>query len=195
VYNHSDAGAGHVNYFDVPVSEIRGSQPVPARLMLKTGSDPVRRLGKIIISGGVNLWDGAGSFDHVLEGESAAVGPGCTSAVTVADSGASGGSFQTLQWTSVEEIHLCSWTLSGERLAWLAGRGLRPAARLHSPPPPEPAGAGKSLNPARTRPWINRRQTLWTRRPRQAFRRCSAGSVAVRALPNFTLEAWLNASA
>lgn len=196
VYNHSDAGTGHVNYFDVPVSEIRGSQPVPARLMLKTGSNPVRRLGKIIISGGINLWDETGSFDHLLEGESAASGPGCSSAVTVADSGASGGSYQTLQWTSEEEIHLCSWTLSGERLVWLAGRGLRPVARLHTPPPAGIRWRWKISQPGSTAIMDRSPQTLLDENSRLQVLPPLFPPVQSPSGPfqSFTLEAWLECS-
>lgn len=135
VYNHSDSDNGHVNFCDITIAEIRGSQAVPARLVLEAGETPVRRLGKIIVSGGINLWNDTSSFDHVLEGESGFPGAGCTSAVSISDANASGGSYRAFQWTSVQEAQICSWTLTGERLAWLAGRGVRPAARFHNPPP------------------------------------------------------------
>lgn len=196
VYNHNDGDAGHVNYFDVTAAEIRGSQPVPARLMLKAGDAPVRRLGKIIISGGINLWDDTGSFDHVLECESAAAGPGCTGAVNVADGSASGGYYQSLQWTSEDEVHLCSWTLSGERLAWLAGRGLRPAARFHTLPPAGARWRWKITQPGSTAVMDRSPQILLDETSRlQAlpplFPPVQSPSGPFQA---FTLEAWLECS-
>lgn len=133
--NHTDGDPGHVNYCDVVGSEIRGSQPLPVRLTLDVGSEPVRRLGKIVVSGGADLWDAGGSFDHVLEGESANSGAGCTSMSSISNLTASGGAYQNFQWSAVVETPVCRWTIDTNRLNWLKGRGLRPAARFHTPPP------------------------------------------------------------
>ena len=133
--NHTDGDAGHVNYCDVLGSEIRGSQPLPVHLTLDVGNEPVRRLGKIVISGGADLWDANGSFDHVLEGESASAGAGCTDMSSISNLTASGGVYQNFQWSAVVETPVCRWTIDTARLNWLKGRGLRPVARFHTPPP------------------------------------------------------------
>ncbi len=69
VFNHADGGSGHVNTCDIRADQIHGSQPQPVRLRLDVGGPAVRRLGKIVISGGIDLWDVGGCFNHVLEGE------------------------------------------------------------------------------------------------------------------------------
>jgi len=134
VVNHSDGGE-HINFADVVGDEVRGTQPTPARLVIDVGGPEVRRLGKIVVGGGRDLWNTAGGFDHVLEGEAAAAGAGCTAMSSVSNLSASSGLYQNLQWTAVTEVALYRWTISSERLAWLAGRGLRPVARLHNLPP------------------------------------------------------------
>ena len=135
VFNHTDGGSGHVNICDIRGENILGSQPQPVRLILEVGGPAVRRLGKILVSGGIDLWDANGSFDHVLEAEAAVPGAGCTSNMTVSNISASGGAFQTFQWTAVTESAVLRWTISNDRLAWLKGRGLRPVARFHTSPP------------------------------------------------------------
>jgi hypothetical protein len=135
LYNHADGGSGHVNFCDVPGSAVRGSQPLPARLLLDVTGAQRRRLGKIAIGGGRDLWDETGSFAHVLEGEAAAAGAGCTSSSATASVAASGGYYQVFQWTAVEETPLLSWTVNSGQLGWLKGRGLRPVARFHALPP------------------------------------------------------------
>lgn len=134
VYNHSDNGS-HVNTADVRGEYVGGSQPVPARVVIDGGSVDPRRIGKIVLSGGTDLWDAAGAFNHVLEGESAAAGAGCTAMSTVSSLTASGGYYQNLQWTATTEVAVCRWSISGVQLGWLRGRGVKPAARFHSLPP------------------------------------------------------------
>jgi len=133
VHNHSDAG--HVNFVDAQAADISGTQPAPAVLLLETGETPERRLGRIVIAGGANLWDENDAFQHVLEGEDAAAGADCSAAQIISDTGAGNGAYQQFEWTAEHEAHILSWTLSGAQLAWLAGRGFRPTARLHSLPP------------------------------------------------------------
>lgn len=133
VHNHSDAG--HVNFVDVQAADIVGTQPAPALLRIEAGAAPIRRLGRIMVAGGSNLWDAEGDFQHVLEGEDAAAGVDCSLAQGMVDAGAGNAGYQIFQWTPVVEAHVLSWTLSGAQLAWLAGRGFRPAARLHNLPP------------------------------------------------------------
>lgn len=133
LHNHFDAE--HVNFVDVQAADIAGTQPAEAVLMLETGSSPARRLGRIVMAGGSSLWDVNGEFQHVLEGEDAAPGPDCSASQVLVDTSAGNAGYQTFQWTSVVEAHVLSWTVSGSQLAWLAGRGFRPAARLQSLPP------------------------------------------------------------
>ncbi|HWR66516.1 MAG TPA: hypothetical protein VN364_10380 [Bellilinea sp.] len=135
VFNHADSGSGHVNFCDVKGNQILGSQPQPVRLILEVGGPAIRRLGKIVVSGGIDLWNEAGSFDHVLEGESASAGAGCSATSAVPSSSASNGIYQTFQWSVVTECAVLRWTISNERLAWLAGRGLHPVARFQTAPP------------------------------------------------------------
>ena len=146
--NHTDGDAGHVNYCDVLGSEIRGSQPLPVHLTLDVGSQPVRRLGKIVISGGADLWGASGSFDHVLEGEAASGGAGCTGMSSISNLTASGGAYQNFQWSAVVETPVCRWTIDTARLNWLKGRGLRPVARFHTPPPANTRWRWKILSAA-----------------------------------------------
>jgi hypothetical protein len=135
LFNHTDGGTGHVNYCDVVGSDVRGSQPLPVRFTLDVGGPTVRRLGKIAVSGGADLWDAGGSFDHVLEGESASAGAGCSGMTSISNLSASGGAYQNFQWTAVVETSVCRWTIDTVRLNWLKGRGLRPVARFHTQPP------------------------------------------------------------
>jgi len=71
----------------------------------------------------------------VLEGESASAGAGCSATSAVPSSSASNGIYQTFQWSAVTECAVLRWAISNERLAWLAGRGLHPVARLQTAPP------------------------------------------------------------
>ena len=135
VFNHSDVGSGHVNSCDIRADQILGSQPQPVRMKLDIGGPAVRRLGKIVIAGGIDLWDDASSFNHVLEGEAASVAAGCSANSVVSSLGASGGAYQTFQWTAGTESAICRWLITSDQLAWLNGRGLRPVARLHALPP------------------------------------------------------------
>ncbi len=132
--NHTDGDAGHVNYCDVVGSEIRGSQPLPVRITLDVGAGSVRRLEKIVVSGGADLWEAGGSFDHVLEGEAASAGAGCTGTSSISSLNTSAGAYQNFQWSAVVETPVCRWTIDTARLNWLKGRGLRPVARFHTPP-------------------------------------------------------------
>lgn len=134
VVNHADSGSGHVNFCDIQGDQILGTQPQPVRLTLEVGGPAIRRLGKIAVSGGIDLWNDSGSFDHVLEGESASAGAGCTATNAVPNISASNGIYQTFQWSAATESAILRWTISNERLAWLAGRGLRPVARFQSAP-------------------------------------------------------------
>jgi len=135
VFNHADGGSGHVNTCDIKGDQILGSQPQPVRLILEVGGPAIRRLGKIVVSGGIDLWNDFGAFDHVLEGESASPGAGCSATGEVSSISASNGIYQTFQWSAVTECAVLRWTISNERLAWLAGRGLRPVARFQTAPP------------------------------------------------------------
>jgi hypothetical protein len=135
VFNHADGASGHVNFCDITGDQNLGSQPQPVRFILEVGGPVIRRLGKIVVSGGIDLWNDYGAFDHVLEGESASTGAGCTATSAVSSISASNGIYQTFQWSAVTECAILRWTISNERLAWLAGRGLRPVARFQAAPP------------------------------------------------------------
>lgn len=135
IFNHADSGSGHANFCDIKGDQISGSQPQSVRLILEVGGPAIRRLGQIVVSGGIDLWNGSGAFDHALEGESASLGAGCTATSAVSSTAASNGIYQTFQWSAVTECAVLRWTISNERLAWLAGRGLHPVARFQNAPP------------------------------------------------------------
>ncbi|MHB1340035.1 MAG: hypothetical protein ACYCYG_14635 [Bellilinea sp.] len=193
LYNHKDADSGHVNYCDVKAEDIRGSQPLPARMVLEVGAASVRRLGKIVVSGGINLWDTESSFDPVLEGEAAAAGAGCSASIQVPDVSASAGSYQTFQWTVVDEAAVCRWTLTAERLAWLSGHGLHPVARFHSPPPANTRWRWKVIQPDGSAILDQSAQILLDSSSRLQVLPVFFQPVQVRLAPYqpFTLEAWL----
>lgn len=193
LYNHNDADSGHINYCDVNAEDIRGSQLLPVRMVLEVGNASARRLGKIVVSGGIDLWDTESSFDPVLEGEAAAAGAGCSASIHVPDVIASAGSYQTFQWTAVDEAAVCSWTLSAERLAWLAGHGLHPVARFHSLPPANTRWRWKIIQPDGSAILDQSAQILLDASSRLQVLPVFYPPVQVRLAPYqpLTLEAWL----
>lgn len=193
LYNHNDAGSGHVNFCDVKAEDISGSQPVPVRLTLETGSQPVRRLGKIVVSGGINLWSAGGGFNHTLEGEDASAGVGCSASINVPDVSSSAGSYQSFQWQAADESPVLRWQITSDQLTWLTGRGLRGVARFHNLPPSGTRWRWKILQPDGSAVLDQSAQTLLD--DASQLQILPAFFPPVQSVPApyqpFTLEAWL----
>ncbi len=126
IYGHSDGS--HWNYADIAGDSLAGSHPGAARLELENAGT-TESLTSVIIC--VDAGEDPNQSGFMLEGEAASGGSRVTPA------GCSGGAAQQVSATSTSGA-LLAWTLEPGLLERLAGRTVRPAARMAAP-----AAAGK----------------------------------------------------
>lgn len=127
VYNHDDAD--HDNYVEIAAEDVTGDTPGPVKLQMQNTFDSTARAAQFFVAH--NVLSNPGSFDHILEGESASGG------TNVTDTSCSGGAYKSVSWTGDSEIELLRWDLSTAFLNAAAGNYFRILARFLTAPSAE----------------------------------------------------------
>lgn len=122
VYNHDDADTGHDNYVEIAAEDVDGDTPGPVKLQMQNTFDSLARAARFYVAH--NVLSNPGSFDHILEGESASGG------TNVADASCSGGAYKSVSWTGDSETQLLEWSLPTALLNAAAGNYFRILVRF-----------------------------------------------------------------